>query len=68
MAGQMSPLSRTLRLRVPGYAHPIRIDTLSGAHPDFPPNRVENDSTMFWDEVPIPDYPIVAKLFKVEKR
>ena len=61
------PIGRTLRIRAPGYGHAIRIDTLSGEHPDFRPTRIEDDGTMVFENVAVPDYPIVVKMFAAEK-
>ena len=57
------PLGRTLKIHAPGYGHAIKIDLLDGSHPDCPPTRVEADGTMVWEEMAVPDYPILIKLF-----
>lgn len=58
------PLGRTLRIDAAGCRHPIRVDVRTGEHPDFPPTTIEPDGTMVWEDVAVPDYPVVVKLFK----
>ena len=58
------PIGRTMKIRAPGHGHPIRIDLMTGEHPDCPPTRVGPDGTMIWSDFPVSDYPVIVKLFR----
>lgn len=57
------PIARTVKIKAPGYGHAIAIDLLTGDHPDLPATRVEGDGTLVFENLPVPDYPVVIKLF-----
>jgi hypothetical protein len=57
------PIARTVKIQAPGYGHAIAIDLLTGAHPDLPATRAEEDGTLVFEDLPVPDYPVVIKLF-----